>query len=283
MQAGFIGLGSLGTAMVTRLADEGIELLVWNRTRARAEGLNAARADSPMDMINRAPVVILNLFDSTAVNDVLTGPEGIFSGDCRNKLIIDTTTNHFETVTDFHQLCADHDIAYIEAPVAGSVVPTLKGRLAILVSGRRENFERALPYLKLLGQSIFYLEAPGLATKMKLINNLVLGTFMATLAEAVVLGEKAGLNKEMVLDILGAGAGNSGVLSAKRQKLLDDDFGVHFSSAAIHKDLALMRELATVLGRECLTGQAPKDIFARAIATGMGADDFSGIYRILKK
>ncbi len=107
----------------------------------------------------------------------------------------------------------------------------------MLVSSDQPAYERALPYLQKIGKDIFYLEKPGTSTKMKLVNNLLLGTFMAAIAEALVFGEEIGAEKGKVLDILASGAGNSGVLNAKREKLLKDDFSTQFSSALIYKDL----------------------------------------------
>lgn len=133
---------------------------------------------------------------------------------------------------------------YVEAPVLGSTVPASLGNLTVLVSEIQSGYEEALPYLQLIGKNIFYLGSPGWATKMKLVNNLLLGNFMASIAEALVFGEEIGLEKEKVLDILAAGAGNSGVLNAKREKLLQEDFSAQFSSALIYKDLHYMQDLA---------------------------------------
>lgn len=92
-------------------------------------------------------------------------------------------------------------------------MPASQGALTVLVSGDKSAYDNVLPYLQMIGRSIFYLGKPGLATKMKLVNNLVRGSFMATIAEAVVFGEKVGINKATVIDILAAGAGNSGEVS----------------------------------------------------------------------
>ena len=283
MKAGFIGLGTLGKTMANRLIENGVELTIWNRTAGKAVDLKAETADSPAAMTETVDVIFLNLFDSNAVCNVLYGDSGILAGNCKNRVIIDTTTNHFDYVTGYYQALADHGGIYLEAPVLGSVAPARAGTLTIVVSGDKSAYEQTRPYLDIIGKNIFYVETPGLAIKMKLVNNLVLGAFMAALAEATVLGEKIGLKKETVLDILSAGAGNSGVLNAKREKLLREDFSTHFSSSLIYKDLHYLQDLAKTLKQPVFTASAVKELFALASARGFGELDFSAVYRAIKE
>lgn len=283
MKAGFIGLGNLGRAMAKRLISQDVELVVWNRTREKAEELGVEVADSPASLLSEVDFVFLCLFDSNAVRSVATGRDGLLSGECEGKVIIDTTTNHFEAVADFHRMFREKGAHYLEAPVLGSVVPASRGRLTVLVSGDRQAYERALPYIDKIGEHIFYLGRPTLATRMKLINNLVLGSFMAAIAEAVVLGECAGLSREKVLEILASGAGNSMVLNAKREKLQNEDFSTHFSSALIYKDLHYLQDLARVLKRPLFMGSTAKELFALTFPKNLDALDFSVVYRVLKE
>jgi len=282
MKAGFIGLGHLGKSVAKRLISEGIELMVWNRTREKASDLGALIADSPAALVSQVEILFMNLFDSAAVEAVLAGKDGILKVDCTGKIIIDTTTNHFELVAYFHELLRKQGVFYLESPVLGSVVPASQGALTVLVSGEKNAFDKALPYIEKIGKNIFFLEKPALATKMKLINNLALGSFMATIAEALAFGESAGINKSKVLDILGTGAGNSMVLNAKREKLLQEDFSTHFSSALIYKDLHYLQDLARALKRPLFTGSTAKELFGMTFSKGMDSLDFSGIYKIMK-
>ncbi len=283
MAVGFIGLGQLGATMARRLISQGVELSVWNRTISKAHGLAASFAASPKDLVTRSSILFLNLFDSAAVEAVLTGPSGVLAGNCAGKLIVDTTTNHFKPVIEFHERLARAGGSYLEAPVLGSVVPASKGELVVLVSGARKAFENARPMIEHLGKRIFFLEQPGLATKMKLVNNLVLGSFMAILSEALVLGESAGLKRETTLDILGAGAGNSGVLNAKRQKLMESDFSPHFSAALIHKDLGYLEELARELKHPSRLAPVVRELFGETFAADRQHEDFSVLFDILKR
>jgi 3-hydroxyisobutyrate dehydrogenase len=281
-KAGFIGLGHLGGAMARRLISEGIDLVVWNRTVQKAKDLGVEVAASPAGVADRADIIFLNLFDSAAVREVLTGSGGLLEGDVAGKLIVDTTTNHFFDVLAFHDACSGKDCDYIEAPVLGSVIPASQGNLVILVSGEVEAFERAEPYLRRLGRNIFFLGEKTLANRMKLVNNLVLGTFMAVIAEATVLGERSGIQKETVLDILSAGAGNSGVMNAKKERILNEDFTTHFSAALIYKDLHYLQDLARTLRVPLFTGAVTKEIFALTFRENKEPLDMSVVYEVIR-
>jgi 3-hydroxyisobutyrate dehydrogenase len=282
MKTGFIGLGNLGKTIAKRLISEGVDLVVWNRSKEKASDLGVDIADSPAALVSAADVVFMNLFDSEAVRSVITGRNGILEGDIRGKIIIDTTTNHFNSVLSFHEVIGQHGGSYLEAPVLGSLVPASQGALTVLASGPKDAFERARPLLEKIGKNIFHLEEAALATKMKLINNLALGCFMAVLAEAIAFGEDAGIDKDRVIEILAAGAGNSGVLNAKKEKLLAEDFSPHFSSALIYKDLHYLQDLARTLKRPLCTGSFVKELFGMTFPRGEEDLDFSAIYRIMK-
>ncbi|HAM49395.1 MAG TPA: NAD(P)-dependent oxidoreductase [Nitrospiraceae bacterium] len=283
MKTGFIGLGHLGKAIARRLISEGTELVVWNRTREKAAELGVKITESPSGILSETDRVIINLFDSDAVNEIITGKGGLLEGDCKGKIIIDTTTNHFDRVAIFHDILKKHGAYYLESPVLGSVVPASLGKLIVLVSGEKAAYENVKPLLEKIGTNIFYLEKRTLATKMKLINNLVLGVFMTALTEATVFGEDAGIDKEIVLDILSAGAGNSAVLNAKKEKILKEDFSTHFSSALIYKDLHYMQDLARSLKRPLFTGSFAKELFGMTFAKKTDGLDLAGVYNIMKE
>jgi len=283
MQLGFIGLGHLGKAIAGRLLDCQHTLTVWNRSAGKAEGLQATVAATPAAVARQADIIFLCLFDSPAVRKVFTQDQGLLAADLKGKIIIDHTTNHFRDVLDFHDLCAQAGAIYLEAPVLGSVVPASQGALTVLVSGKEEGFNRAKAVLENVGKHLFHLPAPGLASKMKLINNLALGSFMATLAEAVAFAEGVGIAKETVLDILNVGGGQSLVLNAKKAKLLTEDFSAHFSNSLIYKDLHCLQDLAYEHKRPLFTGAVTKELFGRAIAEGMSDLDFSSVYALFKQ
>ncbi len=282
-KVGCIGLGHLGHTIAQHLAEQGVSLTVWNRTPAKTGDLGVPVARSPKDLVEHVDIVIINLFDSDAVDAVMSGPDGLFSSSCAGKIIIDTTTNHFGRVGEFYARALEHGATYLECPVLGSVVPASQGKLTILVSGDKPTYEQVKPLLSLMGSALFYLGEPALATKMKLINNLVLGSFMAACAEAVALGEAAGIDRGEVIDILLSGAGNSMVRAAKKDKLKNEEFSAHFSSALIYKDLHYLQDLCRSLNKPLFVGSTVKELFAITRSKGIDDKDFSAIYEVFKE
>ncbi len=282
MHLGFIGLGHLGRAIAERLIDRHHTLTVWNRSPEKARDLQASLANSPAELAQQVDIIHLCLFDSAAVKAILTQPEGLLAANLTGKIIVDHTTNHFRTVLEFHERCQNAGATYIEAPVLGSVVPARHGTLTVLASGSKESLSTVQSILEDIGTHVFHLDTAGQASKMKLINNLTLGSFMATLAEALSFGESAGLDRATVLDILNVGGGQSLVLNAKKEKLLQEDFSPHFANSLIYKDLHCLQDLAFEQGLPLFTGAVVKELFARAVAEGLGELDFSSIYKLLK-
>lgn len=284
MDIGFIGMGNLGRAIAGRLLERGHSLKVWNRTPGKTDGMDVEAASTPAGVAEGTDMIFLCLFDSEAVRQVLTFAEGgLLTGNIAGKTIVDLTTNHFAPVMDFHAFCRKAGAAYLEAPVLGSVVPASQGVLTVLVSGDEKVFSGAKQVFEDIGKHIFYLGKPSLATKMKLINNLTLASFMATLAEATAFGEKIGLAKKDILDILSVGGGNSLVLNAKKNKLIEEDFSAHFSNALIMKDLHCLQDLAFVNQRALFTGAVVKELYAKACESGYDQEDFSAVYRLFQE
>ena len=283
MRIGFIGLGNLGQAICTRLESQNIELTVYNRNKDKIKDLPYEKANTPKELLANCEVIFLCLFDSPAVENILTGVDGLLCEELKGKTIIDLTTNHYDDVLKFHEMVNNIGANYLENPVFGSVAPALKGELTVVSSGKIEVFEAVKPILEKIAKEIFHLPTPSSATKMKLINNLCLGSFMATLAECTALAENCHIPKAKALEILGVGGGQSLVLKAKTQKLIDEDFSPHFSNNAINKDLHLLQDLAYNLQQPLYSACLPKELFSKMKMMGKGEEDFSSIYQLFKK
>ncbi|TYB34724.1 MAG: NAD(P)-dependent oxidoreductase [Flexistipes sinusarabici] len=282
MKIGLIGLGKLGSAMAKRLDEQGHELIVYNRTLEKAEKSGFKYVKSPAELAEKdVKQIIINVYDSKAVNDILGANNGLLEGNLKNKIIIDTTTNHFDSVPNFHRLVKNAGGNYLEAPVIGSVIPAEKGMLMIVVSGDIKAYEQARVVFDSLGSKIFHFPETGKATKIKLINNMVLASFMATLSEAVSMAEKAGFSKDEAVDLLAAGAGESKILNGKKAKLLSGDFSPHFSTRALVKDLEYMEELAYSFQQPALIGGLLKQMYTMTGAKGNFNDDFAAIYDLI--
>ena len=282
MAIGFIGLGNLGRAITSRLASLGEELVIYNRNKEKIKDLPYEKVETPREILDKCDVVFLCLFDSDAVNYILSGENGLLCEELAGKTIIDLTTNHYHDVLEFHNAVNALGGNYLENPVFGSVAPALQGALTVVSSGKKEVFESVKPILEKIAKEIFFLETPSSATKMKLINNLCLGSFMATLAECTAMAESCDIPKAKALEILGVGGGQSLVLKAKTQKLIDEDFSPHFSNNAINKDLHLLQDLAYNLKMPLYSAAMPKELFSKMKNLGKGEEDFSSIYQLFK-
>lgn len=282
MAIGFIGLGNLGTAIAKRLQSMNEEVLVWNRTKAKAQSKGFVCENSPQALVQKCDTILMCLFDSKGVRDVLSMKEGLLSVDLKGKTIIDLSTNHFNDVIEFHAMVEAKGGNYLESPVLGSVVPASKGELTAVCAGKEAVYLACKPLIEKFASNMFHLKEAGMASKMKLINNLCLGAFMATIAECTALGEACNIDKKELLDILAVGGGKSLVLAAKTQKLIDEDFSPHFSTSAIHKDLHCLQDLAYSLNRPLYTASVTKELFSKMKMMGKGDEDFSSIYQLFK-
>jgi 3-hydroxyisobutyrate dehydrogenase len=283
MNKGFIGLGHLGKAIATRLMACGHEIAVYNRSPEKAQGMAATIADSPGSLARYSDVIFLCLSDSPAVFQIFEAGDGLLSTGLTDKVIVDFSTHQTSAVEKLYALCHDHGALYLESPVLGSVVPALQGNLTLVAGGDAMAYARVKPLLSDLASTVFFLEKPGQATRIKLMNNMILASLMISLSEALALGEASGMDKQTVLDILGKGAGGSVILDAKKNKLLEEDFSAHFSSALLYKDLNCARDMARDMGRHLFTADFAETQYARIFEKGLEHTDFSGIYTIYKE
>ena len=160
MAIGFIGLGNLGRAITSRLASLGEELVIYNRNKEKIKDLPYEKVETPREILDKCDVVFLCLFDSDAVNYILSGENGLLCEELVGKTIIDLTTNHYEDVLEFHNAVNALGGNYLENPVFGSVAPALQGALTVVSSGKKEVFERVKPILEKIAKEIFFLETP---------------------------------------------------------------------------------------------------------------------------
>ena len=283
MRVGFIGLGSLGKAIAKRLLDQGVDLVVWNRTKEKALDLGVPVADSPADLIAQVDRVFVIVFDSQASEQVIFGKRGLTEGPIEGKTVIDMTTNHYGYARLAYEELKKRKAFYLDAPVLGSVIPAQKGELTIVVGGDKEKFEENKPLFEKFCKNIFFVGEAGKASKVKLINNIVLGGIMDILAEAIAIAERAGIGKEEIIEILDKGAGKSYILDVKRKKLLEEDFSVHFSVDLIYKDLHYAQDLIKELGLFSFTTSAVKETYGLARKKGLGSFDFSVVYKLFKE
>lgn len=279
MKISFVGFGKIGSAMAENL-NRYYEVTGFNRNIDKVK--NVSKIARSLKEVSENDIVILNLSDSLAVGEVLFGEGGLASHNLSSKIVIDTTTNHFEKVIEFHEKLTNMNCSYVEAPVIGSVIPALNGQLTVLASCERGVFENVKDIIMCIGKKVIHYTEKGLATKLKLLNNLVLSNFMFAIAEATSFGEKIGLDKTKIIEVLENGAGNSVVLNAKKGKLFNEDFDAHFDVKTLLKDLNYVQELFEKNNLPLLSN-CTKNIYSIASNMGYSDKDFSGIYSFLKK
>ena len=279
---GFIGLGTLGRTIAERLISKGEDLIVWNRTPEKAKGLKAKVAQNPKDLAEKVDIIFVIVFDSQASEEVIFGKDGISTTDIKGKIIVDMTTNHPAYSVLAYEELMKAGAYYIDAPVLGSVMPAKEGKLTMLASGNEKAFNDIKPLAEKFCSNIFFLGKAGNASKMKLINNMVLGGFMEVIAEAVAIGEHLGFEKEKVIEIISKGAGKSAILDAKKEKLLREDFSTHFSVDLIYKDLHYAQDMLKENKLFSFTLSVIKESFGVARNKGLGDLDFSSVYKVFK-
>lgn len=279
---GFIGLGNMGFPMASRLAAAGRDLVVYD-TRAdvidRATTSGAHGAASPHEVADRAEIVLASLPSlqaSSAVAESVKGGQKI-------TLFIDLSTVGSAVAQRNHAMLADSGIAALDAPVSGGVGGATKGSLAIMVSGPRAAFDTAVPLLSELGRPFFVGEQPGSAQTMKLVNNLMAATTLAATAEVMVMGVKAGLDPQVMIDVLNAGSGGTHASRDKFPKaVLPRTFDYGFATGLMVKDVRLYLDEAKALGLPGQIADAVAAMWESTMRAEGPESDFTSIVKVLE-
>jgi 3-hydroxyisobutyrate dehydrogenase-like beta-hydroxyacid dehydrogenase len=274
---GFLGLGEMGTPMARRLLQAGHELLVWNRSAERTAPLaqeGAAVASSPARAAAGRDFVITMLATPDALEQVLFGSEGLAPALSPGQVLIDMSTVGPQEV---HAAAArlPKGASLVDAPVRGSVPQATSGRLDIFVGASDQDYERVRPILETLG-SVRHTGGPGSGAAMKLVANLALGAAMATLGEALALGESLELQQNIVLDVL-ADSPIGPIVKAKRANVESGQFAPSFKLRHAAKDLRLVTETAAAKGRDLTQAKANRAWLDEAAEHGAADLDFSAV------
>jgi 3-hydroxyisobutyrate dehydrogenase len=274
---GWLGTGRMGVALVHRLLREGHEVVVYNRTRAKAEPLEAAGAtitDSAAGL-SSADIVFVMVGTSQDLIEAVTGPAGLISGGRAPSVVVDCSTVSVEASEQVRQLLAGHGCALLAAPVMGNPRVAEAGRLTFAVSGPRTAFDAARPYLDVLGAGATYVGDGELARTVKLCHNLFLGVVTQTLAEVTVLAQKSGISRQALLACLNNSVMGSTFSKYKTPAFVNLDFHPTFTSTLLRKDFDL--GLAAAREREVPMpiASAVHQLVQALIGNGFGEDDFA--------
>jgi len=272
---GFIGMGHMGSHMARRLLDAGYQVTVYDRTREKAKALGqrgAQVAQMPKELAANCQVVLVCVTDDQAQHDVMFGPEGALAGTHAGSVIIDLSTVSPDASRRLFQAAKEKDVPMIDAAVSGSVPQVDQGSLVIFVGGEHKTFEQCKPILDVLGQYSFSMGASGMGTTMKLVVNTLLGVGMQALAEAIALGEKAGVEKGLLLDVLGQTAVLTPGQKSKLENVRREQYPTNFALSLIHKDLSLVLSQAYDVSVSMPATTAAQQMSSAAMAKGMDAD-----------
>jgi 3-hydroxyisobutyrate dehydrogenase len=280
---GFVGLGHMGSAMTRRLLNAGYPVTVFDRTVEKtreAASWGATPSSTPKELAANCQVVMACVTNDEAQHDVMFGPNGGLAGVHSGTIIIDLSTVSPGASRRLHEAAANLGVPMIDAAVSGSVPQVEQGSLVIFVGGEKETYERGKPILDVLGTSIFYMGLSGMGTTMKLVVNTLLGLGMQSLAEAIALGEKAGIQKGLLLDVLGQTYVLTPSQKSKLENVRRNEYPTSFSLALMHKDFDLVLREAYELSVAMPATAAAQQMAAAATAKGMDAD-FSVVIKFM--
>ena len=281
MKIGFIGLGIMGSRMAANLQKRGYPLVVFNRTRAKAElllGPCGTFSDSPEKLAEQVDVLFTMLAHPDAVEQAALGPDGFLDHLRANTLWVDCSSVNPSFSKKMAAEAARREVHFVDAPVTGSAPAAAEAKLVFWVGADPEDLERIRSLLLCMGNKIVHTGGQGMGTSMKMVINLLLGTGMAAFAEAMALGEGLGLTSKMLFDSLLGTPAVAPFLAAKRNKIDNRNYEVEFPLRWMQKDM----HLATVSGYE--TGVAlpltnmSKEMYRLAMRDGHATEDFSAIY-----
>jgi 3-hydroxyisobutyrate dehydrogenase-like beta-hydroxyacid dehydrogenase len=286
-RVGFIGLGIMGSRMAANLRRAGFELTVWNRTaetaRRWAADHGAEVASTPADVGARCDRVITMVVDGRQVESILLD-QGVATAIASHErpLCIDMSTIGASAARRIGARLAEQGVRFLDAPVTGSSPKAEEGTLTIMVGGEKPDFDRAWPVFEAMGESILHVGALGDGQAVKVINNTVAATNAAVVAEALLVGRRAGLDLDALVGVMKAGSGASAMLDLKARPMREHDYTTRFKLAHMLKDVRLCLEEARTAGISFEFGEATAKVLAEADAQGHGDEDFAALLAALE-
>ncbi|XP_069590855.1 cytokine-like nuclear factor N-PAC isoform X2 [Ranitomeya imitator] len=279
---GFLGLGLMGSGIVSNLLKMGHTVTVWNRTAEKCdlfiqEGAHLGR--TPAEVVSTCDITFACVADPTAAKDLVLGPSGVLQGIRPGKCYVDMSTVDPETVAELAQVIVSRGGRFLEAPVAGNQQLSNDGMLMILAAGDHSVFEDCTSCFQAMGRTSFFLGEVGNAARMMLIINMVQGSFMATIAEGMTLAQVTGQSQQTLLDILIQSQLSSIFLDQKCQNILQGNFKPDFYLKYIQKDLRLAIAMGDSVNHPTPMAAAANEVYKRAKALDQSDNDMSAVYR----
>src|SRR5881397_629024 len=284
MKIGFIGLGIMGSRMAANLQKQGHSLVLFNRTRAKAEpllGPCGTFSDSPAKLAEQVDVLFTMLANPDAVEQAALGPDGFLNHLRPDALWIDCSSVNPSFSKKMAAEAGRREVHFVDAPVTGSAVPAAEAKLTFWVGADPDDLERIRSLLLCMGNKIVHTGGHGTGTSMKMVVNLLLGTGMAAFAEAMALGEGLGLSQKMLFDSLLGTPAVAPFLASKRQKIERGNYEAEFPLRWMQKDMHLASVSAYESGVAMPLTNAAKELYRLAMRDGHATEDFSSIYEFV--
>jgi 3-hydroxyisobutyrate dehydrogenase-like beta-hydroxyacid dehydrogenase len=284
IQIGFLGLGTMGSAMANNIRKTGLGLTVWNRTADRtapfvSKGAKAAR--TPRECADGKDAVITCVSDENALDAILEGPDGILAALRPGSVLVDMSTIGTRAARSVAERVAKKGALFLAAPVLGSKGLAEKAQLVVVAGGPREARERAHPALHAVSARIFEVEDPVQAALLKVCVNSVGGAMMAAFGEALALAATGGVPLSRFIEVLQASAFHSPLYLMKGDQVINDDFAPRFALSLAEKDLRLAEESASDQRASMPVSGAVRRLYRKAIATDRGGKDMAAVADML--
>jgi 3-hydroxyisobutyrate dehydrogenase-like beta-hydroxyacid dehydrogenase len=283
---GFVGLGVMGSEMVSRLLDKGHSVTGYNRTRAKAERLikkGMKWADTPRAVCAAADVTFSMVTNEKALGAVAEGPDGILSAITAGKFCIDMSTVSPGYSRALAAKVREKGADMIDAPVSGSVITLQEGKLSVMVGGRRETFDWLKPILDDIGPKVTYVGDNGLALSMKIATNLSLAVQMMAFSEGVLLAEKSGIKREVAVDVLVNSAVASPMVKYRGPFVLRMPDEAWFDVNMMQKDMMLALDMGRALDIPLPTTAICNEFLTAARGMGFAKQDFAVVFEVLAR
>ena len=281
MSIGFIGLGIMGSRMAANLQKAEHELIIYNRTREKAEALikeGAQWCDTPAQLAPKVEILFTMLADPEAVSQVAFGDGGFLEHLKPNAIWVDCSTVNPSFAMTMAAEARKRQIRYVDAPVMGTKKPAQEGQLIFFVGGEKEDVNILSPYFEIMGKAVKHVGDHGKGAALKMVANLLVAQNMVIFSEAVSLGRALGFSQEMLFEALLDGPLTAPYLSLKKLKIQAGDYEADFPLKWMHKDLHLVALTAYEKNVALPTTNVAKEVFLQAKQAGLGDKDFAAIF-----
>jgi 3-hydroxyisobutyrate dehydrogenase-like beta-hydroxyacid dehydrogenase len=283
---GFLGLGIMGGPMARHLVMGGHQVAVWSNNQQKAKELAASAGaqfcTTPKEVAQNSDCAFLCVGDTAMSRGVILGENGLAKGAQKGYVIADcSTVSPHESVLMAKELEA-LGIEFLDAPCTGSKAGAEGGTLTFMIGGKKEVFDSTKPWFEAMGKTLYYCGESGMGLRAKLTQNLILGNLLQAFNEGIVLSTKAGVDPELMLDILNNSAARSGFISIKAPMVFKRDFTTNFSVKWLEKDIGLAVDLGSELGVPLMLTGLTQQLLQAAMAKGFGEDDICGSIRFLE-